>query len=702
VEDIVNECFFLVLTSTICITACHYYTKRRIADFRLRYELDIKNKKLTELDKLKSQFFAHVSHELRTPLTLILSPVESLLNRQPPIAPEAMRPLRMVRQNGLRLLRLINDLLEVVRLEEGRLKLTRKPVTLNEFVRGLTDSVRALAEQNELKVHLETPPQPLVVQGDPNRLEKVLLNLLSNAIKFTPSGGEIRVRSWRDNGLAKVEVSDTGVGIAPDELPFVFDRFRQVGDPAARQQQGLGLGLALAKELIEEHQGELTVSSKLNRGSSFIISLPVLEEYTDAEQAAGDADEPKGLSEMFQAASRVELEVDTEADGDSAVQGTGESTVLVVDDEPDMRRFLVSALSETYRVIQAANGRSGLEAARTQGPDLVILDLMLPVMNGLEVCRALRDDEATRNIKVLMLTARMDEQTKLQALGSGVNDFLTKPFSTVEVKTRINNLLAARALEEDLRKRNEELRKAIRRLRATEAQLIQSEKMNALGSLAGGLLHEINNPLNHTMMALEVAKMSAAPDDADLNETLDDIDAGMKRIGEIINDLRAFAYPEEMGVQIPFDIREAIETSLRFTASELEDVEVVRQETNGDWVIGSRTHVTQVLVNMLLNASHAVQSVRGVRHPRVRISAEREGSRLQVQVWDNGNGIDSEKINRIFDPFFTTREVGEGTGLGLSICHTIVNSHGGTIQVKSEKGSWTQFTFDLPIWAEEN
>jgi two-component system sensor histidine kinase PhcS len=226
--------------------------------------------------------------------------------------------------------------------------------------------------------------------------------------------------------------------------------------------------------------------------------------------------------------------------------------------------------------------------------------------------------------------------------------------------------------------------------------------MNALGSLAGGLLHEINNPLNHTMMALEVAKMSAPAEDEDLKETLHDIDAGMNRIGEIINDLRAFAYPEQMDAQAPFDIREAVDTSVRFTAGELQDVEVQLDGLAGGWIVGSRTHVTQVLVNMLLNASRALSPIRAQRPPRIRIASERNGDRLYVHVWDNGVGIEPDQISRIFDPFFTTREVGEGTGLGLSICHTIVRNHGGTIQVRSEKGNWTQFTFDLALWAEEN
>ena len=252
-------------------------------------------------------------------------------------------------------------------------------------------------------------------------------------------------------------------------------------------------------------------------------------------------------------------------------------------------------------------------------------------------------------------------------------------------------------LRYELDLRNAELERTLVQLREAEAQLIQSEKMNALGSLAAGLLHEINNPLNYTMTAVQLAQLSAEDKgDEDLDDTLRDIDEGMKRIRDIVSGLRTFAYPEQAENAQRLQMTDAVETAMRFTAHVRNGQVIERELVPDGTVLASKTHITQVLVNLLTNALRAVEAVKSERTPRVRVSTERAGDRLRVKVWDNGVGIDPETLPRIFDPFFTTADVGEGTGLGLSICHTIIKNHGGTIQVRSEKDQWTEVEFDLP------
>jgi C4-dicarboxylate-specific signal transduction histidine kinase len=249
----------------------------------------------------------------------------------------------------------------------------------------------------------------------------------------------------------------------------------------------------------------------------------------------------------------------------------------------------------------------------------------------------------------------------------------------LEVKTRIRNLLLAAVLQQDLRQRNQELQATLDRLKRTEAQLIQSEKMNALGHLAAGLLHEINNPLNYMTMAVAMVKRTLPPEDPKLAKRIQDIDAGIKRIAEILAGLREFAYPERADLHQAFSIQDAVKTALRFTAHDLQDVRVEGPPPDQDaCVMGSRTHVTQVFVNILSNAAHAVKPIRSQRQALVRLTLESRDGRLYVTVWDNGVGIDNQVISHIFNPFFTTREVGKGTGLGLSISHTLVEKHGGT------------------------
>ncbi|HUU42085.1 MAG TPA: ATP-binding protein [Desulfatiglandales bacterium] len=509
-----NNIYFIVLTATICVTATYYISRRRFEEFRLRYELDIKNKELAEsyeqleeLDRLKSEFFANISHELRTPLTLIISPIQDLLHRKVRLPHEAREALNIALQNSIKLLKLINDLLDIVRFESGKAKIRLQPVNLSSFIPGIMDSIRHLAHAKGLAIYTQGYERDLIIQGDFDRLEEAILNLLTNAIKFTPSGGSITTRWVRENGRAIVEVQDTGIGIPEKDLPRIFERFHQVDGSVTRRVQGLGIGLTLAKNIVEEHGGCVRAYSKVGEGTTIRIELPLTSDImTVTETSESEMAEKDSALELYHVPELLAGESREDQTPYNAPVGTGDFTILIVEDEPDMRKFLVSTLALEYRVLQAADGETGLEMVKKHRPDLVLLDLMLPGIDGLNICKAIKEDRATRNIKVVVLTARVDEQAKISALERGADDFVTKPFSTTEIKVRLANLLRAAELEDDLRKRNVELENALKRLKDTEGQLIQSEKMNALGNLAAGLIHEINNPLNFTLPALHVAR----------------------------------------------------------------------------------------------------------------------------------------------------------------------------------------------------
>ena len=294
-----NNLYFLLLTCIVCVTTSLFFERRRFQEFRLRYQLDRSNRKLAEMDQLKSKFFANISHELRTPLTLVLSPVENLL-QSPTEMPDSMRSsLTLVQQNALRLLRLINDLLDIVRLEEGKRFADLRPIDLVVLLTALVDSVRQLASQKDINIHCELDRQPVIVEGDVDRLEKVFLNLLSNAVKFTPAGGSISV-SWKvETDKAVISIADTGIGIAKEDIRKVFQRFGQVDDSMTRKHQGLGVGLSLTKDLIVEHNGSLEVRSEPGKGSVFDVTLP-LSTAPEADTVTQPVDP---LVAMFQRAS---------------------------------------------------------------------------------------------------------------------------------------------------------------------------------------------------------------------------------------------------------------------------------------------------------------------------------------------------------------------------------------------------------------
>ena len=251
-------------------------------------------------------------------------------------------------------------------------------------------------------------------------------------------------------------------------------------------------------------------------------------------------------------------------------------------------------------------------------------------------------------------------------------------------------------LRHELDVNNHELASTLSKLKETEVQLVQSEKMNALGKLSAGLLHEVNNPLNFTFMALQVAQQEAG-DNESLKDTLNDISQGMDRIKCVISDLRGFAYPSKLQHPEPFGIEEALVSALRLVAHELGDIPVDRPEPPPEKVFGVKSQVVHIFMNLIINSAHALKSKDLGRAPRIAVTWEMADERLKIGVRDNGTGVPAAILPRLFEPFFTTKDVGQGTGLGLSICHTIVKNHGGAISVASQEGQWTQVSFDLPL-----
>jgi signal transduction histidine kinase len=697
-----SNMYFLMLASIISVTAVYFNYQRRLAEFQLKRELEERNNKLAELDRVKSEFFANVSHELRTPLTLILAPVQDLQRRIEARSTALREPLRIIEQSALRLLRLVNDLLDLIRFEQGDARLENLPVDARRLLSSLAEQVRHLAETQNLTLISDLPEEPIVVKGDSAALERVFINLLSNAIKFTEKGGEIRLRARVEDEGARISVSDTGIGIDEDSIGRIFDRFQQAESSNARRRQGLGLGLALVKDLVQRMGGEVTVSSKRGEGTTFMVTLPLaLQDEQLVEPAPEEVD---ALTSFHRQAAREVswglVAPDRTGAHEDATLGYRRPTLLIVDDEPEMQRYLKAMLEQDYNVFQAGDGELGLAAAVELKPDVVLLDLMLPKIDGLAVCATLKRREGVEGMKVVILTARADDEAKLRALDNGADDFLTKPFSSLEIKTRLRNLVEAGKLERDLKARNVELEQVLRQLRETEAQLLHSEKLNSLGTMAAGLLHEINNPINfaNTAFALVMQK-PALEADADLKEMLVDIHDGFRRIQTIVSDLRLFSAPTKAEARRPFRMATAVQHALRFTASERSGIAIKTDLAETDAVMGNESQIVQVLVNLLLNSARAIRKLEDERPGSIVVTARVRGDRLAVKVRDNGCGVPADKLTRIFDPFYTTGDVGVGTGLGLSVSHSIVNSHGGVLSAESQEGQWTELTFDLPLEA---
>ncbi len=453
--------------------------ERKRARLRSDWQLErIRRERLQELDRLKSRFFAGISHEFRTPLTLIGGPLQEILERTRDTAQKER--VNMMLRNTCRLQRLVDELLDLAQLESGKMTLQARPVPLVSFLQGLTLSFESYADQKQIELIFRADDELAAERLflDPGKMEKIILNLLGNALKYTGPGGkvELTVTRFEEEGAkpkipntnsearrenaepaaqnrnqntsawpAGVEicVRDTGTGIPAKALPHVFDYFYRYRDKNTARESGTGIGLALTKELVELHHGEIFVTSKEGAGSAFTLRLPLGKAHLKAEEMASDNwEELDGLYDQHQQIAPLEA-FEQEAPEDVAPRQDPSSlpTVLLVEDNADMRRYLRKYLNRDNRLLEAANGEEGLQKALQEIPDLIVSDVMMPCLDGFELCRTLKTTELTSHIPVLLLTARGSGESRIEGLELGADDYLTKPIAGRELQLRIKNLI---------------------------------------------------------------------------------------------------------------------------------------------------------------------------------------------------------------------------------------------------------------------
>ncbi len=485
-----------IIIGILLIISLWQFQLRRI---RIDHELEQQRfaaQKLKEVDQLKSRFFANISHEFRTPLTLMIGPLEQMLSGK--FTGNFKEQYQMMLRNGQRLLALINQLLDIARLESGRMTLQAAEGDITDFLKKIAAAFESLAARKKIDFSFQASESPLLVYFDRDKLEKIVINLLSNAFKFSEQGDAvaISVRAISDSpkgqvgigisektgqsqfrhpkseisDFVEITIKDTGIGIPPERLSHIFDRFYQVDDTHTRVQEGSGIGLALAKELVTLHHGEILAESTLGKGSTFIVCLPLgkahLEPHEILEEAISESPKgqvgiPKGAGRNSELNNFSEMGITESQDkqvskedrlaigvgkqpATNNPEGTGEQRILIVEDNADMRAYLRENLAERYMVIEAENGEEGLKQGIKQMPDLIISDVMMPKMDGYELCHKLKSDARTSHIPVVLLTARADAESKIEGLETGADDYLAKPFDVRELRVRVKNLIAQR------------------------------------------------------------------------------------------------------------------------------------------------------------------------------------------------------------------------------------------------------------------
>ena len=660
--------------------------------------LERAHSELRQLDRFKSELFANITHEFKTPLAMVLAPLELILQGEMGELSSTHRTtFQSMFRSGLKLLKMIGDLLDLSKLEDSKLRLQIAEIDISEYLRTLIAQVRPLAERKGIELRLDLGAASCPVWCDVERIERVFLNLLSNATKFTPPGGHIVVRLRAARERAFIEVQDDGPGFPPEKAEQIFERFYQVDMGGTRKYGGTGIGLALAKEIVELHGGRIWAESR--QGARFTVELlrdrehfqpEVLERRGAARDVIdGARANDRGLMDFaVQMSARDEyrlLDIAEATERRASMRDSDEHlrphAALVVDDTPDIIRLVHTSLRSHFKVLAAEDGLKGLEMARREQPSLIVADLMMPGIDGLELTRRLRADESTRHIPILMLTAKGDLQDRVAGLETGVSAYLAKPFSPKELLTTARNLVQAQA---------------------NTADLVLKQRMDSLETVAGGLAHEINNPLNYLKNALARVRMDAedllsgktSPSEVEgrMRQLFDIAESGIKRIAGTVELMSSYSRAGFTRALRPHDVFAAVKDIVAVVLPATGRAVRVDVDVEGDGKVECvPEEFNQVLSNLVQNAIEAAPDVGGT----VVVRGRREGGSLVLSVKDNGPGVKAEDAARIFTPFFTTKGPGRGMGMGLTIAWRVVRSLGGSLEVKPGPGA--EFVVRVPL-----
>jgi signal transduction histidine kinase len=679
-----------------------------VANARAYEEERKRTEALMEIDRAKTAFFSNVSHEFRTPLTLLLGPLEDTLLAARSM-PKLRERLEMAFHNGVRLLKLVNTLLDFSRLEAGRIEAVYEAVDLSTLTRELASMFRSATEKAKLNLVVNCAPIKREVYVDREMWEKVVLNLVSNAFKFTFEG-EIRVLLKESGDNVVLEVSDTGTGIPESELPHLFERFHRVKGARGRSYEGSGIGLALVHELVKLHGGSVRVESEIDRGTTFTVSIPLGSAHLPADRVGGErtlaSTSLRGeayVDEVLKWLPDVENRLDGLQAFDSMpdkifrMATEPRARILLADDNADMREYVRRLLAPKYEVIAVADGERALGTTRYEDFDLVLSDVMMPKLDGFGLLKALRSDDRTATIPVILLSARAGEEASVEGMEAGADDYLVKPFSARELLARVEAHLNLQRIRRESEAAVLELMSREKEARAS-AELANRIKDDFLAILS----HELRTPLNAIVgwtHLLKSGKLSEIDRQRGINVIERNAAAQRAIIDELLDISRIVTGKLKLDPR-PVQLSGVIEGAIDVVrpAAEAKNIEIFTAiESNAGLVMGEAVRLQQVIWNLLSNSVKFTPN-----HGRVDVELKSAGTKLKLTIRDTGEGIDQEFLPHIFERFrqadTSSKRVHGGLGLGLSIVSSLVGMHGGEVQAASAgKGKGATFTVSLPM-----
>ena len=669
---------------------------------------------LAEIDRAKTAFFNNVSHEFRTPLTLMLGPLQDLLARsQTHLTPTAKEQIELANRNGARLLRLVNTLLDFSRIEAGRVQGVYQATDLAGFTAELASVFRSAIEKAGLRLLVDCPSLGEPVYVDRDMWEKIVLNLISNAFKFTFEG-EIAVSIHRVGNFAELRVQDTGVGIPPEAIPRLFERFHRVPDTRSRTHEGTGIGLALVQELVKLHAGFIRVESTFEKGSTFVVSIPFGQNHLASSQLGG----ARSLTSTAVGAKPFVEEAlrwlpDSSNDDDEILShellpvpcpptsdAGSRPRILIADDNSDMRQYLARLLAEHYEIETVPDGQAAIEAARERLPNLVLSDVMMPVLDGFQLLQAIREDERTRRIPVVLLSARAGEESRVEGMHAGADDYLIKPFSARELLARISARLEiarlqgegeqqyrelAESLEiqvhartEQLEQRTAELVRQSEDIRNLSAQLLQIQDeerrhiARELHDSAGQTLTVLG--INLAQLAEQVK--TKAPDLAPQAETSQGL------VQQLQQEIRTASYL----LHPPLLDENGLASALGWYTQGLTERTGLNIELNVPKDFGRiQKDIELVVFRLVQECLTNIHRHSGSKTATIRLT--READTIVLEVRDGGRGISPEKLAQLQSG---------GSGVGIRGMRERIAQFSGTMSIESNSEG-TRICVAIPI-----
>ncbi|MFT3693231.1 MAG: ATP-binding protein [Kofleriaceae bacterium] len=640
----------------------------RTAELALaREDLERSLDEVREVKASRDRFFANINHEIRTPLTMIQLATDGISRARERLGPVESQHLEEVNAASRRLLHLVDSLLQLAAGDEGKLRIRPSNIDVAKSLQRLVASWVTAAGRAAVTINYRGP-DACAATLDETALDTVVGNFISNAMKFTPRDGQITVTLADCGETVRIEVRDTGPGIDRDYIPKLFSRFERSRTAVEKGVRGTGIGLSLSKELVDLQGGSIDVQRHDEpSGTSFIVELPRNQKIVATDTPPSQRIVPYEDSMPVRDPSTLGMQP----------LGKPEATVLLAEDDEALSHHITQILGQHYRVITAPNGRIALELAAKHTPDILVTDLEMPEMNGLELTGRFLAQQGSSLAPVLIVSAHSRLAERLAGFEAGAVDYVMKPFSADELLARIRNQLQIRKLA---------------------LKLHETQKLAAMGMLSSGLAHELRNPANALVNALEPfynLLPSAQRGEESAGTALYQVmETAATQIRDLCANILQFSRSGDV-MKSPQDLQTLVKRAMLVLKEKFDGVSL---RVHADWVKPvpcSGPLIEQILINLLDNAAFAAGK-NGTVTVTIRHDDSGKKPAVVVEVGDSGPGVPAELAERIFDPFFTTKPVGQGTGLGLSVSKRIALNHGGDLRVvRGDAG--TVFRLELPL-----